>query len=355
MIHRHGVSRNEEATHTSLPVHDPLGVLASTQLVVEQGEHVWINPEQVEALSEQWIESGNITEAPPSMAYQQYHFFDGTERTVNWILVLDALNFCFWSEKDTPRWSITYLDQTLNGYLAQAAALTRAVAEGIPIWNAEFLSTLSEDTMATILRSTPGEGEQTEHSAPIPLFEQRVQHAREVGQVLLARYDGQFANAVEHAQYDAIQLVELLVQDFPSFRDVARFRNTEVRFFKRAQLCASDLASTFGYQQWGALSNLDQLTAFADYKLPQVLRHYGAIEYAPSLAQQIDNQELLPAGSEEEIEIRAATVWACELLRRALLNRGVRTSAAAIDLHLWLLGQQSHAMRPYHRTRTIYY
>ncbi|MBV8821941.1 MAG: hypothetical protein JO123_04030, partial [Ktedonobacteraceae bacterium] len=39
----------------------------------------------------------------------------------------------------------------------------------------------------------------------------------------------------------------------------------------------------------------------------------------------------------------------------ALLQRGRVMNALQIDQKLWLLGQNSAAMRPYHRTRTIYY
>jgi hypothetical protein len=72
-------------------------------------------------------------------------------------------------------------------------------------------------------------------------------------------------------------------------------------------------------EQWGIFADLEQLTIFADYKLPQVLRHYHVLAYDSTLAQRIDNQELLPAAeSEEEVEIRAATIWACECLCRAM-------------------------------------
>jgi hypothetical protein len=64
---------------------------------------------------------------------------------------------------------------------------------------------------------------------------------------------------------------------------------------------------------------------------------------------------LIPAGSEEEVEIRAATIWACELLRREMQKHGYHLTAAEIDLRLWHMSQQTAEMRPYHRTRTIYY
>ncbi|HET7639418.1 MAG TPA: queuosine salvage family protein [Ktedonobacteraceae bacterium] len=325
---------------------DTLGVLSSTRQVVEQGEYVWIDLEEIKLLVHQWIQHSKASAITPPSWYEQYHFFDGTERTVNWILALDALNFCFWAEKDQPRWTIEYHGETLNGYMAEAAALKRAVEEDdIPLWDATYLSTISEKTLAHIFR-----GEQT-----IPLFEQRLQNIREVGRILLAHFDGQFIHAIEQAEHNAVKLALLLAQDFPSFNDIAFYRNQKICFFKRAQICVADLYGVFGGKSWGAFTDLHQLTAFADYKLPQVLRHLKVLEYHPTLAKRIDNQELLEAGSEEEIELRASTVWACELLRREMMHQDHPVTAAEIDLRLWLLGQQSNEMRPYHRTRTIYY
>ena len=337
---------NEEEDLYTLVSPDPLGVLSSTRQVVEQGEAVWINPEQIEALCQHWL--GKDAQ-PLAFTHPQwdthYHFFDRTERSVNWLLVLDALNFCFWAERGQKRWTIEYQGEILNGYWAEAAALKRAVEENIPLWDAHFLSTISEETVAHIFR---GEG-------TIPLLEQRVANAREVGRVLLTHAQGQFSHMVEQAQGSAVKLASLLVQHFPSFDDTAHYRTHTIRFYKRAQICVADLYSAFGAQHWGEFSDLEQLTIFADYKLPQVLRHANVLEYQTTLAQRIDNGELIPAGSEEEVEIRAATIWACELLRRAMQKHGYHITAAEIDLHLWHMGQQTAEMRPYHRTRTIYY
>jgi hypothetical protein len=60
---------------------------------------------------------------------------------------------------------------------------------------------------------------------------------------------------------------------------------------------------------------VEELTVFAGYKLPKVLRRLGILRYAPHLAEQIDRHELLEAGSREQVEIRAATVWAGELIK----------------------------------------
>src|SRR5437588_3773329 len=180
---------------------DTLGVLSCTYPVVEQGELVWIDRERVGHLIDQWTaqsETGKIT--PPAW-YDAYHFFDGTERTVNWLLVLDALNFCFWAEKGQPRWRIHYQGEILDGYWAEAASLTRAVEEGIALWDAEYLSTMSREDLAYVFRSAPGaDGSAGEM---IPLFDARLAHVHEVGHVLLEQYAGPLAHAVEKAEGSA--------------------------------------------------------------------------------------------------------------------------------------------------------
>src|SRR6266851_929717 len=299
---------------------DELGVLGSTRWVVEQAKHVQINRDHVRDACATFLK--RYSPATETTWYERFHFYDGTERTVNWLLVLDAL--------------------------------TGAVEEGIALWDAGYLSTMSREDLAYIFRGVQSADGAAEEM--IPLFEQRLEHVHEVGRVLLERYDGQFAHAVKQAEGSAVKLTLLLAQDFSSFRDVARYRGREVRFFKRAQICVADLHGAFSGRYWGTFSDLDKLTIFADYKLPQVLRHYGLLEYQHSLAERVDKQELLAAGGEAEVELRAATIWACELLRREMSDVAGRViTAVEIDQLLWYLGQNASDMRPYHRTRTIYY
>lgn len=332
---------------------DALGVLTSTREVVLRASSVHIKHTRIEQLAQQLTIAQPATGAPfftvpPWPAH--YHFFDGSERTVNWLLLLDALNFCFWGEKDQPRWQIAYQGEVLNGYWAEAASLRRAMEEQRPLWEARYLSNIDQQELATIFRGLSAD------APSIPLFEERLRAAREVGQVLLARFEGQFSHLVEQAGQSGVQLVALLAEHFTSFRDVATYQNQEVRFLKRAQICVADLHSAFDGQSWGAFTDLEHLTIFADYKLPQVLRHFGALVYAPALASVVDRQELLAPGSAEEVEIRAATIWASELLRREIVKHLERpVTAMEIDQLLWHLGQDAAHMQPYHRVRTIYY
>ena len=54
---------------------DILGVLSSTQSVVEVGEHVWINEDCIAGLAQQWLQQDSAdTAVVPSPAYDGYHF-----------------------------------------------------------------------------------------------------------------------------------------------------------------------------------------------------------------------------------------------------------------------------------------
>ena len=276
----------------------------------------------------------------------RYHYHDGTERTVAYLMVLDALNFCFWPPEGEDTWQITFRDERLSGYVALAASLTRAVESGVPIDSARYLATLTMEALDEILAGT----------GCLQLKARRLINIHELGRALLSRFDGKAHRLVERARGSAVRLVRLLAEHLPSFRDTARYRGMEVGFYKRAQILAADLHGAFGGRMWGAFDDMHRLTAFADYKLPQVLRHLGIIRYAPELARTVDHQTLISAGSEEEVEIRAATVVAVEMIREALARLGHPRCAHQIDWLLWNMGQDdTYRKKPYHRTVTMCY
>jgi hypothetical protein len=340
----------EDALSSAGP--DPLRVLRSTAPVMVAATDVAIDMEAVGALADHLAH----TDAPaPEWDASLHHRAtgpDGDERTAMWILVLDALNFCFWSQGNDPgeRWRVAWDGKNVDGYIALAAALKRGVEDGVPLHDATWLATVDDDAVARLLRPAPG------HPG-IPLFEARTGHLRELGRGLLALGSASPATAlIASANGSAIALVDDVVRRFPSFNDVATWEGSEVRFYKRAQILAGDLAGGLAGSPLAMFHDLDQLTAFADYKVPQVLRQLGILRYSPRLAERVSRREHIPAGTAPEIEIRAATIWGCELLRQALADRGCHIPAHGLDWLLWTQGQALPAQtEPYHRTPTIYY
>jgi hypothetical protein len=276
-----------------------------------------------------------------------YHFRGSARETVAYLLVLDSLNFCFWPDRGKPKWEIVCGSESLSGYFGLAAALKRAVESGIPLTRADYLARLSLNDLREILGGPGGE---------LPLMSRRREILNNVGRVLMEAYDGQATNLIEAAQRSAVTLSRLLAEKFPSFRDTADYRGSEVFFYKRGQILASDLHGTFEGKSWGRFDDMEELTAFADYKLPQVLRHLGIFIYEESLACKVDQGVFLKAGSLEEVEVRANTIWAVELIRRELGRLGKTLRAFEIDWILWNLGQDPvFKVKPYHRTRTVFY
>ncbi|MDQ3539869.1 MAG: queuosine salvage family protein [Chloroflexota bacterium] len=348
---------------------DSLGILGACATVMRDTREVTIDHGAIDLLADRLVATD--VEAPPWDA--ELHFRgsgpDGDEQTAGWIFVLDALNFCFWGlghDSDPgARWRIEHHGEHVNGYSALAIALTRAAEAGIPLWSPAWLAEVNSETLGTVILR-PAQG-----SPPIPLLIERVAHLRELAAGLaLARPDGDlirsprpFSTLIEGCQGSAITLVETIVALFPSFNDVAIWtppndpdRPLTLRFLKRAQILVSDLAGAVEGTSLGAFHDRNELTAFADYKVPQVLRRFGVLGYAPSLVDRLHRRELILAGSRTEIEIRAATIWACELIRQALADRGLILAATAIDWLLWNAGQDLPSDRePYHRTVTIFY
>jgi hypothetical protein len=169
------------------------------------------------------------------------------------------------------------------------------------------------------------------------------------------RYDGRFLNLVDDARHSAARLVGLLDQ-LAFFHDVATWRDIEVPLYKRAQLTAADLSRAFDGQGPGHFDDLDRLTAFADNLVPHVLRVDGVLHYDPDLASYVDRGELLRAGSEAEVEIRAVGVDAVERLCAAMGERGHPTTPQELDHILWFRGgAPRYKAIPRHRTRSVFY
>lgn len=319
-------------------------VIASIEPVVLRSTHVRFHPEALK------YAASRLDELPDShdFSWQHHpcHFFDGGAKTPRWIFVLDVLNHCFWPSLGQETWTVDYRERSWSGYWALAASLKKAMERGIPLDQASYLAALEEEVLREVFA---GDGE-------IPLFDERLDNLREAGRMLLDRWGGDVGNLIRQASKSAVKLVLLVVESFPSFRDESTYDGRKIRFWKRAQLFAWDLYCAFKGSGFGEFQDPDALTAFADYKLPQVLRELGELSYDANLANRVDRLEELAPGSPEEIEIRAMTLWAVEAIKEELKTRGRRVMSAWIDQRLWSLGQlNAYRRRPYHRCRTIYY
>lgn len=177
---------------------------------------------------------------------------------------------------------------------------------------------------------------------------------RALGTAVDARFDGRMSAIVEEADGSAARLAALLA-DVEGWDDIASHGDLVVPLYKRAQIVPAHLAMAFRGSGPGRFDDLDRLTIFADNLVPHVLRVDGILQVEPDLAARIDREDLLEAGSVEEVELRAVAVHAAELLVAELRRDGPAT-AMGLDQILWSRGGGArYKARPRHRARTTAY
>ncbi len=316
-------------------------ILPGCEHVVQQASFVLINDVQLVS----WCE--HFADSPLAIPEwnAEIHLTD-TEFVDNYVLLLDALNFCFWPDPGEPKWSISYQGKKYSGYNALAASLKRAHEQGMPILDSGFLASVTTEELEQVFQGT----------GMIPLLESRVSHCQEIGKELTANWDGRFKNMVTNADSSAVQLTNLIAESFPCFRDTSIYFGTRIPFYKRAQITVIDFMGTFDNKGLGHFHDADQLTAFADYKIPQVLRNLGILYYQDDLAKKVDNQTLIPAGDPREVEIRAAMIVAIDRIKTTLKILDCKVNAYELDWLFWNIGQSPLPNeQPYHKTRTIFY
>lgn len=305
-------------------------VLESVEPVIQQAEHVRINQKGLEAFCSCF------------KGLDQPFIFPFTpiglnlDDKIQLDLAYNSVNFCYWGE---PKWAIEYQGNSIGGAYGMKAAFHRALEEGFLLTRADYLEQISEQDFAHITRG----------NTEIPLLKERIQFLRQLGLILSEKYGGKAMNLVNSAGEDALKLLEELTANFPCYSDTAQYKGKEVLFHKRAQLFVSNTHNTLKRQGRGLVRE-DKLTGLADYKVPQTLRERNVFVYDEQLAQKVDGKQIIPAGCPEEVEIRASTIWAIELMVKNLKPRFPGLTAISLDRFLYLEAKKlSPESKPHHR------
>ncbi|KAK1754743.1 hypothetical protein QBC47DRAFT_384829 [Echria macrotheca] len=297
--------------------------------------------------------------SPATWSAHELHPDTKDESTVAFIFTMDLLNFSFWSDKpESERFAISYRDRRWTGYWSLVAALQRALDEGIPITDSHFWQDEEECTLETlrqVFRSCTDE--------EMPMLAERLECLREAGNVLYEKYQCSPSNLITAANGSAAALVNLLARDFRCFRDEHRFegRRKPIRLLKRAQIFVADVWACFEGQGYGEFRDIDKITMFADYRVPQMLYGLGCLAYSPPLDAAVRDKKELPAGGSWELQLRGCSIWCIELIRREIKRQHPEAEVNAILIDFFLYdtikqlesaGQESI---PHHRTRSIWY
>lgn len=270
------------------------------------------------------------------------HFCGDAEATLAYFITLDSINF------GSGYFGSIRRDKGKTGYFTVASRLK---AESIRVggFSSDWLRSVDAAACCRIFDQNPSAALAGE------LMRLFAEALNQLGILLESQYGGSFACFIQTAGFSAARLVEQLLA-MPFYRDVFAVAGQSIFLLKRAQITASDLHIAFSGKSYGRFDDIAELTIFADNLVPHVLKTDGLLFYRSELAKAVNAGQPLVCGSREEVEIRACTVHAVELLRRAYAEAGIMVNSQGLDYLLWNRGQADrYRQDPTHITCCVYY
>lgn len=306
-------------------------IIKSCKYVTNNSKSVKIN----ETNLDKFIGKIKKIETEHWLAFSPYNLLDlPTETIINFLLVYEAIDFSFWGN---PKWTI----DTDNGKEDGSIALLYAILKYVKERNTTDFSNITKDEFKEILKG----------NIEIPLFEERYNIIRNVSDIVNEKMNGNFYTFIKGITLD-IELFEIIVKYFPNFKDERTYNNKKIYFYKLAQLLTSDILHIRELKE-NIKVDYSNLVGCSDYKIPQVMRGLGILEYSDNLSNIIDNKKEIEVNSEYEIEIRANMLVAIDLIKKKLENK-----VCAIDIndYIWSQGRNKNIeLKPYHLTRNTNY
>jgi hypothetical protein len=267
---------------------------------------------------------------------------------VEFIGIQNAVNACFADLATAEKYTVTYDGVAWSGAMGLCAALMRA-----ELLEAGQLANLDLGLAATIFA-----GDDVE----LPLLAERVAYLNSLAPSI-ARWGGSFGDLVDRCHYDAARIVNVLATQFPAYAGDRWLHPVTKQlhvFDKRARLFAVmyEGRARVSDGELPRLSNLDTIGPIVDYQLPRALRAAGVLAYSDELAGIVDRQQILPAGSAAEVELRAATssaIWDLLANINTLRTHAGDTAITMVELDyaLWVAGRTADGA--HHLTPTLAY
>ena len=288
----------------------------SKNIIEHSNCHVVLNEENIEKLAESLKsnEASSWAEQPSDLTIQEIFLYE---------LIANSVNYCYW-----------YGRGNIRPNKSSANTMYRLLDESFK----ESRDRSDEKDIIDIFYCKIKENR-------FPLLKEREYHLKELLYVynkITKRghelYCGikEFYEYSETHNFDMLKAIDFVFSNYNGY--------AEDLFLKRLQLLMMQI-----YRKTGKFADqIHLLTVPADYQIPKILRHYKCIRYHPDLEDMVDAEIIIPKGSAYEVEIRAATIIACDKI--AELSK---TNNVIVDNFLWQSRKLSN--KPFHLTVTTDY
>jgi hypothetical protein len=287
------------------------------------------------------------------------------EDSIGFCFLIDSINFCFWPN------SFEYEHLVTN--------IKEAMKKKPGIFSPSSIVQMKEQ----VFRDNVFKG-LTDNLNQIP---ERFRLLQEMANAIIRDFGGKYANLILESGYDSDILLDIIVSNITGFQDHGVYKGKQVFYYKRAQILVGDInevlvmyKKVIPNENFDSLNktlyevpedhlqklkemdikglcNVDNLTCFADYRVPQVLNYFNVVQYSEDLDNKIKNQIQLNFGSEEEAEIRGAMIWIVEMVKEYISEKfSKKLMSIEVDWILWQFGEKNLIKMPnHHRVLTIFY
>jgi len=324
----------------------------SANFIANVADHVKINDEGVEKCAQEILK--RVNDKRLSLSLKLYkdsgvHPLDIEDKDIEWVFVVSALNFSFWEEPGDKPYLVTYKGKTHHGYMSMCAAINRCLDQGVNLTEPKVYGNITEDQLNCYLMG--------DNAVPIPMLKERLQCLHDIAQVLNDKYAGKFANCLRECS-SAQELLKRTVEEFPCFDDSHFYKAKKLAIHKRAQILVADLWQLFEGKGLCQFEDINSISMFADYRVPQSLLYFGAFSYSDELMTYLKSDRHMESGDPKEVEIRGCSIEATERIVKRVNELSVPINSIQVDNFLWGFRREKvEEMNafPFHRVRSIYY
>jgi hypothetical protein len=241
-----------------------------------------------------------------------------------YFILLNSLNFCFWKTKDHPKWVYKFNNKLWDGALGLFAFFTDT-----------FNYSNLENSLSYYQNKDQNNSffqNQNFNSGFLLLANERQNILSKTAEVLLSLNKTSFQILYKAAEKSTDEFIIQILNFFPDYYDP---------FLKRAQLLAAMLQGYFKEYYTPFLKNIENLTLFADYKVPQTLERLGILNFSKDFCKMLNSNKIFRCSSKYELILRANTILAGEKILDSLNSTEKKCNAAELDYTLWELSQNN--------------
>ncbi len=314
---------------------------AAVDDIVAGAQHISINEERLKALArsvQTYFSNRPVSDLDGNALNPAEAPVVNDRDTLQYFLMRRAQSFVIWRWTGQADPAVEAFDCQVNGELftgerAVNACIMRAIKDGVPLLNPEYLQSMTLADVESIYRDERG-GPPT-----YQLLDRRLEKFREVGTVLAERYEGHMANLLREAdgylfRADGKGSIQALVREFPLSYGDYPFAKLAVTLmtalYNRRDL---DIESTEEYLRLTRIEDPENLFGPTDYYIPMFLVRWGVFDISDEFSDHLKNRKLIDQDAPMEREFRACTLHVFDRVREIA---GV--SMAELDIEFWYQG-----------------